>query len=172
MSRSTQDTGAAHLPRMRPGSLRRGDQEEPPSPETESLELYPRPDRSRRILWRSGAARPLLRRGISGTGRRPDGPTRGPHPEAAVLAWLEATLAAVLQPGRTRDTWFEPALGQRLGAARLMTLADMLALIGSYGRRWKIARRNSQRTGQASLPEQGHTCPRTARALGDSIADR
>jgi hypothetical protein len=92
--------------------------------------------------------------------------------QAAVLARLEATLAEALQPGHTRDTWFEPALGQRLGAARLVMLADLPALIGSYGRRWRNCSTKYSTNWSSGFACAVHTCPRTSWTLGDLIADR
>jgi site-specific recombinase XerD len=56
--------------------------------------------------------------------------------QAAALARMEQALVQEPAPDHPVDGWFEPAVAQRLAAAGLVTLADLLALIGRRGHRW------------------------------------
>ncbi|WP_322058467.1 phage integrase family protein [Paraburkholderia sp. J63] len=145
-ARRARDTDAAHLLRLKPGSLRDQlaaaglaletgapsleDWREQIDPdgfyaEAELLALYrdaypaqaPAPERQR--LDRKLARNARLR-----------------QRQAAALARMEATLALDPQPEDPLDTWFDARLAARLAAAGLATLADLLALIRRRRQRW------------------------------------
>ncbi|MEX3555537.1 MAG: site-specific integrase [Burkholderia gladioli] len=59
--------------------------------------------------------------------------------QAAALARMERALAEAPSPDHPLDGWFEPALAARLTATGLSTLADLLALIRRRRHRWYAA---------------------------------
>lgn len=56
--------------------------------------------------------------------------------QAAALARMEKVLVQDPAPDHPLDGWFEPVVATRLAAAGLATLADLLALIGLRRHRW------------------------------------
>jgi len=152
-ARRAQDPAAARLLLLRPGSLNDQDKAEGSSPESgstralrggstldletfradfdpdgfyseaELLEIYSEKFQNERAQSdrKRGSRRRRLR-----------------ERQAEVLARLEATFAELPDPSHELDTWLEPALAKRLGAAGLVTLADLLALIERYRWRWYV----------------------------------
>ncbi|MEC5409565.1 phage integrase family protein [Paraburkholderia sp. MPAMCS5] len=59
--------------------------------------------------------------------------------QAAALGRMERALVQDPAPGHPLDGWFEPAVAARLAAAGLTTLADLLALIQRRRQRWYTA---------------------------------
>ncbi|CAM2198402.1 Integrase (plasmid) [Paraburkholderia kururiensis] len=140
-ARRARDIEAAHLLRLKPGSIPPAElhgREDAPSledyraqvdpdgvyGEAELLELYradfpaeqsPRVDRK---IARNARLRAR---------------------QAAALARMEKALAEAPAPDHPLDGWFEPALAARLSAAGLSTLDDLLALIRRRRHRWYAA---------------------------------
>jgi site-specific recombinase XerD len=70
--------------------------------------------------------------------------------QAAALARMEKALVQDPAPNHPLDGWFEPVVAARLSAAGLATLADLLALIGQRRHRWhtevpKVGPKGAQR---------------------------
>ncbi|WP_244173279.1 phage integrase family protein [Caballeronia temeraria] len=138
LARRARDTEAAHLLRLRPGSIPLF--EPPPATaapplddfrervdpggvysESELLALYREeypPDSSPAIDRRAGRNARLRRR------------------QADALARMEASLAQDPSPDHPIDGWFEPAITARLSAAGLATIADVIELIERRRHRW------------------------------------
>ncbi|SPB15213.1 integrase family protein [Caballeronia novacaledonica] len=141
LARRAQDTEAAHLLRLRPGSIPLFE----PQPaaaaatleafrekidpdgvygESELLALYEEaypPDASPALDRRAARNARLRRR------------------QADALARMEASLAQDPSPDHPVDGWFEPAVTARLTAAGLATLADVIELIERRRHRWYTA---------------------------------
>lgn len=152
-ARRAQDPAAARLLRLRPGSLSRTDQADlastgsppanaPPArvvPDLESFRADTDPDgfySEAELLELYAAAFPAER--SQPEERRGSRRRRLRERQTAALTRLEATLAELPDPGHALDTWFEPALAERLGAAGLVTLADLIAVIERYRWRWYV----------------------------------
>jgi site-specific recombinase XerD len=137
-ARRARDLEAAHLLRLRPGSIPLAklhgrddvptleayrDSVDPDGvyAEAELLELY-------RADFPAPPS-PALDRKIARNARLR-------QRQAAALARMEKALVQDPAPGDPLDGWFEPAVAQRLAAAGLLTLADLLALISRRGHRW------------------------------------
>ncbi len=152
LARRARDTDAAHLLRLRPGSIPLF--EPPPAAvappldafrdridpdgvygESELLALYEEayPPESSPALDRRAARNARLRRR-----------------QADALARMEASLAQDPRPDHPVDGWFEPAVAARLTAAGLSTLADVIELIERRRHRWytavpRLGRKGAQR---------------------------
>jgi site-specific recombinase XerD len=138
LARRARDTEAAHLLRLRPGSIPLFEPEptaaaptlddfrERTDPggvysESELLALYEEaypPDTSPALDRRAARNVRLRRR------------------QADALARMEASLAQDPSPDHPIDGWFEPAITARLAAAGLTTLADVIELIEGRRHRW------------------------------------
>ncbi|MEM5405885.1 phage integrase family protein [Paraburkholderia unamae] len=137
-ARRMRDHDAAHLLRLKPGSIPAAElhgRDDTPSledyrarvdpdgfyGEAELLDLYRAdfpPDSSPRVDRRIARNARLRTR------------------QVAALARMERALAEEPAPGHPVDGWFEPAIAGRLQAAGLVTLADLLALIERRRHRW------------------------------------
>lgn len=138
LARRARDTEAAHLLRLRPGSIPLFE----PAPatvgptledfreridpdgvysESELLALYEEqhPPETSPAIDRRAARNARLRRR-----------------QADALARMEASLAQDPSPDHPIDGWFEPAITARLAAAGLTTLADVIGLIERRRHRW------------------------------------
>lgn len=148
-ARRARDIEAAHLLRLRPGSLHGNvtlaqlhGRDDTPSledyraqvdpdgfyAEAELLELY-RADFPPRA---AGAERQRLDRKIARNARLR-------ARQAAALERMERALAEEPAPEHPLDGWFEPILSARLAVAELATLGDLLALIRRRRQRWYTA---------------------------------
>jgi site-specific recombinase XerC len=140
-ARRARDIEAAHLLRLKPGSI-------PPAElhgrdDTPTLEAYRAqvdPDgfygeAELLELYRADfplASSPRIDRKIARNARLR-------ARQAAALARMERTLAEDPAPHHPVDGWFEPAIAARLQAAGVATLADLLALIQRRRQRWYTA---------------------------------
>ncbi|WP_062609950.1 phage integrase family protein [Caballeronia calidae] len=141
LARRARDTEAAHLLRLRPGSIplfepapaaaapTLDDFRERIDPdgvygESELLALYEEeyPPGTSPAVDRRAARNARLRRR-----------------QAEALARMEASLAQDPSPDHPIDGWFEPAIAARLSAAGLATLADVIELIERRRHRWYVA---------------------------------
>ncbi|MCE4546167.1 MULTISPECIES: phage integrase family protein [unclassified Caballeronia] len=141
LARRARDTEAAHLLRLRPGSIPLFDP--PPAAaaptlddfrenidpdgvygESELLALYEEayPPQSSPALDRRATRNARLRRR-----------------QAEALARMEASLAQDPRLDHPVDGWFEAAVTARLASAGLTTLADVIELIEQRGHRWHTA---------------------------------
>ncbi|WP_082862599.1 phage integrase family protein, partial [Caballeronia hypogeia] len=141
LARRARDTEAAHLLRLRPGSIPLF--EPPPASavptlddfreqvdpggvygEAELLALHEEtyPPQSSPVLDRRATRNARLRRR-----------------QAEALARMEASLAQDPKPDHPIDGWFEPAVTARLTAAGMNTIADLIAIIESRRHRWYAA---------------------------------
>ncbi|SAK58677.1 integrase family protein [Caballeronia catudaia] len=141
LARRARDTEAAHLLRLRPGSIPLF--EPPPAAavptlddfrenidpdgvygESELLALYEEayPPQSSPTLDRRATRNARLRRR-----------------QAEALARMEASLAQDPSPDHPVDGWFEPAITARLTSAGLTTLSDVIELIERRRHRWYAA---------------------------------
>lgn len=144
-ARRASDIEAAHLLRLRPGSIPLAElhgRDDAPSledyraqvdpdgfySEAELLELY----RGDFPPAAAGADRRRLDRKLARNARLR-------ARQAAALERMEQALAEEPAPDHPIDGWFEPALAARLAAAELATLADLLALIRRRRQRWYAA---------------------------------
>jgi site-specific recombinase XerD len=141
LARRARDTEAAHLLRLRPGSIPLFEPEpaaaapaledfrERTDPdgvysESELLALYEEaypPDASPALDRRAARNARLRRR------------------QADALARMEASLAQDPRPDHPVEGWFEPAITARLTAAGLITIADVIELIERRRHRWYTA---------------------------------
>ncbi|CCD36587.1 phage integrase family protein [Candidatus Paraburkholderia kirkii UZHbot1] len=141
LARRARDTEAAHLLRLRPGSIPLF--EPPPAAavptldgfrdridpdgvygESELLALYEEeyPASTSPAADRRAARNARLRRR-----------------QAEALARMEASLAQDPRPDHPVDGWFEPAVTARLTAAGLTTIADLIGFIEARRHRWYAA---------------------------------
>ncbi|WP_244817817.1 phage integrase family protein [Caballeronia sp. Lep1P3] len=141
MARRAQDIDAAHLLRLRPGSIP-SDAASPVTPvptleefrervdpesvygESELLALY-------QEAFAAIASAPLDRR----TARN----IRLRRRQADALARMEASLVQDPRPQHPVDGWFEPAVSARLAAAGIGTIGDLIALVERRRHRWYTA---------------------------------
>lgn len=140
LARRARDTEAAHLLRLRPGSIPLFEPPATAAPplddfreridpdgvysESELLALYEEaypPDASPAVDRRAARNARLRRR------------------QADALARMEASLAQDPSPDHPIDGWFESAVAARLTAAGLSTLADVIGLIERRRNRWYSA---------------------------------
>jgi site-specific recombinase XerD len=138
LARRAHDTEAAHLLRLRPGSIPLSDDidgTQAPSldefrervdpegvfGESELLALYEEefPPRASPALDRRAARNARLRRR-----------------QADALARMEASLVQDPRPDHPVDGWFEPAIAARLSAAGLATIGDVIDRIETKRHRW------------------------------------
>ena len=143
-ARRARDTDAAHLLRLKPGSLLRdahagaaagraaGD-----VPTLDTFRATVDPDAfysERELVARyvdtyPPASSPALERKVARNRRLRER-------QDAALARMEASLVEAPQPAHTLDGWFDAKLVARLAAAGVATFAELLALIRARRRRW------------------------------------
>ncbi len=140
-ARRARDTEAAHLLRLKPGSIPLAelhgtddvptldvyrDRVDPDHVygEAELLDLY--------LADYPPESTPRMDRRIARNARLR-------HRQAAALARMEKALVQDPRPEHPLDGWFEPAVAARLASAGLTTLADLLALIQRRRQRWYTA---------------------------------
>ncbi|KVD85831.1 integrase [Burkholderia ubonensis] len=142
-ARRVRDTDAAHLLRLKPGSLPRdahaggaeGRGGEVPTLDTFRAAVDPDAFYSERELVAlyvdtyPPAASPALARRVARNRRLRER-------QDAALARMEASLVEAPQPEHTLDGWFDAKLVARLAAAGIATFAALLALIRARRRRW------------------------------------
>ncbi|VXA97374.1 conserved hypothetical protein [Burkholderia sp. 8Y] len=141
LARRAHDTEAAHLLRLRPGSIPSA----PPDPATSAPSL----DAFRERIDPEGVfgeaellalyqesfpadASPAL-------DRRAARNVRLRRRQADALARMEASLVHDPRPDHPVDGWFEPVVAARLAAAGISTIADLIALIETRKHRWYTA---------------------------------
>ena len=137
-ARRERDIEAAHLLRLRPGSIPLAElhgRDDVPTLEAYRAQVDPDGvygEAELLALYRGDfppPPSPALDRKIARNARLR-------QRQAAALARMEKALVQEPAPDHPVDGWFEPAVAQRLAAAGLSTLADLLALIGRRGHRW------------------------------------
>jgi len=143
-ARRAHDTDAAHLLRLKPGSLPRdahaGGAEGGPAGEVPTLEAFraavdPDAFYSERELVAlyvetyPPASSPALDRKVTRNRRLRER-------QDAALARMEASLVEAPQPEHTLDGWFDAKLVARLAAAGVGTFAQLLALMRARRQRW------------------------------------
>ncbi|WP_321797170.1 site-specific integrase [Caballeronia sp. J97] len=138
LARRARDTEAAHLLRLRPGSIPLF--EPPPAAAGPSLDDFREntdPDsvysESELLALYEEAHPPVVTPAID---RRAARNARLRRRQADALARMEASLAQDPSPDHPVDGWFEPAISARLAAAGLTTLADVIELIEQRRHRW------------------------------------
>lgn len=142
-ARRARDHEAAHLLRLKPGSIPPGElhgRDDVPSLEDYRLQVDPDGvygeaellDLYRADFPPQAPERQRVDRKVARNARLR---TR----QAAALARMERSLAVDPAPGHPVDGWFEPVVAARLQAAGLATLADLLALIQRRRQRWYTA---------------------------------
>jgi site-specific recombinase XerD len=138
LARRARDTEAAHLLRLRPGSIPLFEQAaQASSPSLDEFRERVDPDgvygeSDLLALFEEHhppAASPAL-------DRRAARNARLRRRQAEALARMEANLAQDPRPDHPVDGWFEPAVTARLTAAGLATIADVIGLIDRRGHRW------------------------------------
>ncbi|OJA84428.1 phage integrase family protein [Burkholderia ubonensis] len=142
-ARRARDTDAAHLLRLKPGSLPRdahaggaeGGAVEVPTLDAFRAAVDPDAFYSERELVAlyvetyPPATSPTLERKVARNRRLRDR-------RDAALARMEASLVEAPQPDHTLDGWFDAKLVARLAAAGVATFAALLALMRARRRRW------------------------------------
>ncbi|KWN65893.1 phage integrase family protein [Burkholderia stagnalis] len=143
-ARRARDTDAAHLLRLKPGSLPRDAHAgaaagraagEVPTLDAFRAEVDPDAFYSERELVAlyvdtyPPASSPALERRVARNRRLRER-------QDAALARMEASLVEAPQPEHTLDGWFDAKLVARLAAAGVATFAELLALIRARRRRW------------------------------------
>ncbi|MDR5759851.1 phage integrase family protein [Caballeronia sp. LZ035] len=138
LARRARDIEAAHLLRLRPGSI--------PLFETPAESAAPSLDEFRERIdpdgvygesellalfeeaYPPGSSPALDRRAARNARLR--------RRQAEALARMEASLVQEPRPDHPVDGWFEPAVSARLAAAGLMTVADVIERVEQRGHRW------------------------------------
>ncbi|WP_175905992.1 phage integrase family protein [Burkholderia seminalis] len=145
-ARRARDIDAAHLLRLKPGSLPRdahaggavGGAVEVPTLEVFRAEVDPDAFYSERELVAlyvetyPPASSPALDRKVARNRRLRDR-------QDAALARMEASLVEAPQPEHTLDGWFDARVVARLAAAGVTTFAELLALMRARRQRWYSA---------------------------------
>jgi site-specific recombinase XerC len=140
-ARRARDTEAAHLLRLKPGSIPAAElhgRDDVPTLEAYREQVDPDGvygEAELLELYRADfppAASPRVDRKIVRNARLRARQT-------AALARMESTLAEAPAPDHPLDGWFEPAVAARLAAAGQTTLADLLTLIRQRRQRWYTA---------------------------------
>jgi site-specific recombinase XerD len=143
-ARRGRDNEAAHLLRLKPGSI--------PLVETDGVSASPSLEAYRESVDPGGvyseselldlyqADYPVSN--SPSTDRRIARNARLRRRQADALARMEATLVQAPKPEHRLEGWFEPAITRRLDAAGIRTLADLMEFIERHGNRWhaRIAR--------------------------------
>ena len=144
-ARRVRDTEAAHLLRLKPGSLATGAEHDAAaapadarlSPTLEAFREAVDPDAvySERELvalyveaWPPATSPALERKAARNRRLRAR--------QDAALARMEKSLVEAPQPEHTLAGWFAPQVVERLGAAGVATLADLLGLVRTRRQRW------------------------------------
>ncbi|KWK67554.1 phage integrase family protein [Burkholderia stagnalis] len=140
-ARRARDVDAAHLLRLKPGSLPRDAQagaaagREVPTLEAFRAEVDPDAFYSERELVAlyvetyPPASSPALDRKVARNRRLRDR-------QDAALARMEASLVEAPQPEHTLDGWFDARVVARLAAAGVTTFSELLALMRARRQRW------------------------------------
>lgn len=137
-ARRAQDPAAAHLLRIKPGSLKLDEvhgRDDVPTLDTYREQIDPEGVYSEaELLEFYGAEFPTL--ADARLDRRLARNRRLRERQAEALARLEAALADLPKRDHPLDSWFEPALAHRLAAAGLTTVNDLLAHVERHRHRW------------------------------------
>ncbi|WP_061177585.1 phage integrase family protein [Caballeronia pedi] len=138
LARRARDTEAAHLLRLRPGSIPLF--ESPPATAAPTLDDFREgidPDgvysESELLALYEEAYPPVTSPALD---RRAARNARLRRRQADALARMEASLAQDPSPDHPIDGWFEPAITARLTSAGLTTIADVIELIERRRHRW------------------------------------
>ncbi|BCQ28379.1 tyrosine-type recombinase/integrase (plasmid) [Caballeronia sp. NK8] len=141
LARRARDTEAAHLLRLRPGSIPLF--EPPPATAAPTLDEFREnvdPDgvysESELLALYQEAYPPVTSPALD---RRAARNVRLRRRQADALARMEASLAQDPSPEHPIDGWFEPAITMRLTSASLATIADVIELIERRRHRWYAA---------------------------------
>lgn len=138
LARRVHDTEAAHLLRLRPGSIPLF--KPPPAQDVPTLDDYREhvdPDgvyNEAELLALYEETYPP--RASPALDRRATRNLRLRRRQAEALARMEASLAQEPRPEHSVDGWFEPAVTARLLAAGISTIAELIALIETRRHRW------------------------------------
>ena len=141
LARRAQDTEAAHLLRLRPGSIPPPtDHPAPPAPSLDDFRDRVDPDG----VYSESELLTLYEEAFAGAAspasdRRAARNIRLRRRQADALARMEATLVSDPRPNHPIAGWFEPLVAVRLAAAGLVTIADLVALIEKRRHRWFTA---------------------------------
>ncbi|SAK77238.1 integrase family protein [Caballeronia fortuita] len=138
LARRARDTEAAHLLRLRPGSIPLF--EPPPAAASPSLEDFRETVDPGGVYGESELLALYSEAYPADTSpavdRRAARNARLRRRQADALARMEASLAQDPRPDDPIDGWFEPAITARLTAAGLTTIADVVGLIERRRHRW------------------------------------
>ncbi|WP_250536173.1 phage integrase family protein [Caballeronia sp. AZ10_KS36] len=141
LARRAQDIEAAHLLRLRPGSIPSTPAELAASaPSLEAFRERVDPDGvfgEAELLALYREAHPAD--ASPAVDRRTARNMRLRRRQADALARMEATLVHDPKPEHPVDGWFEPAVAARLAAAGIETISDLIALVERRGHRWHTA---------------------------------
>ncbi len=137
LARRAHDVEAARLLRLRPGSIPQFDTSAASAPSLEAFRERVDPDgvfTEAELLalfedeYPEGASPSVDRRAARNARLR--------RRQADALARMEANLAHDPHPDHPVDGWFEPPVAQRLAAAELSTIGDVIALVEAKRHRW------------------------------------
>jgi site-specific recombinase XerD len=138
LARRVHDTDAAHLLRLRPGSIPDADaMVGPPAPSLDEFRERIDPDGvygESELLDMYREAHPVAASPTQD--RRTARNARLRRRQVEALARMEASLVQDPHPEHSVDGWFEPAVAARLSAAGLETIADVIALVEAKRHRW------------------------------------
>ncbi len=139
LARRAQDVEAAHLLRLRPGSIPSPIDDAAPS-EAPTLDAFREridPDGVYGESELLALYQEEFRHSASAASdRRATRNARLRRRQANALARMEASLVQDPKPDHPIDGWFEPVVTARLSAAGLTTIADLIALIERRRHRW------------------------------------
>lgn len=138
LARRARDTEAAHLLRLRPGSIPLFETTpESPAPSLDEFRERIDPDgvygESELLALFEEAYPPG---GSPALDRRAARNARLRRRQAEALARMEASLVQEPRPDHPVEGWFEPAVSARLAAAGLMTVGDVIERVDQRGHRW------------------------------------
>jgi integrase len=137
-ARRAHDNEAAHLLRLRPGSIPLA--EHPGAGRAPTLEAYREsvdPDgvySESDLLELYQTDHPVG--AAARTDRRVARNLRLRRRQAEALARMETQLVQTPSPEHRLEGWFEPAIAHRLEAAGIRTIADLLTFVDAHGHRW------------------------------------
>ncbi|MDR5856346.1 phage integrase family protein [Caballeronia sp. LZ062] len=141
LARRAHDVEAAHLLRLRPGSIPSAPAE--PTSDAPSLDAFRERVDPEGVFGESELLtlyREAFPPGASpATDRRTARNIRLRRRQADALARMEASLVHDPRPDHPIDGWFEPAVAARLAAAGIATIADLITLIETRRHRWYTA---------------------------------